>query len=442
MQKTDNLTLLWNALKDIGCNDYGCAGMLGNVYAESAGCNPTCVEALLIQRYKAEGFKEWAAGSLYSQTIYDQYTNRVDSGEISKDEFLSPRQYTGKSHQYGYGICQWTTKARKEKLWSYTVSQGLSIGSIQGQIKLLIDELTNSYPKCLNVLKTADSVAAASDYILVHFESPANTDSLKATRRSYSKQIYDLFKGTGDGNVGYTASDVIKIAEQEIGYKEQTSNITKYWSQLCPSYQGEAWCDCFVSWCHWKASGSDKTIANQTLRGGLMSFYTPTSAQYYKSAGQFYSSPKVGDQIFFKNSSSICHTGIVTAVSRTKVTTIEGNTSDGTFDANGGAVCRKSYDLNSSRIAGYGRPAYSAEGSGCLMFSVDEIKKGDSGKDVKLLQRILKGNKRTGQNGEEIEVDGQFGDVTDYALKVFQEKKGLTADGICGENSWKTLLYR
>ena len=50
---------------------------------------------------------------------------------------------------------------------------------------------------------------------------------------------------------------------------------------------------------------------------------------------------------------------LVTAVSSGRFETIEGNTSGGSIVIrNGGAVCRKSYAIGTSSIAGFGRPAY------------------------------------------------------------------------------------
>lgn len=165
---------------------------------------------------------------------------------------------------------------------------------------------------------------------------------------------------------------LVTIAETEAGYLEKASNsqldsktanpggsnYTKYARDLYPSLQGQAWCDMFVDWCFVQAFGN--IPAKQLLCGGF-SAYTPTSAQYYKNKGQYHtSSPQPGDQIFFKNSTRICHTGIVYKVSSSTVYTIEGNTSDGTaVIANGGAVCKKSYALSNSAIDGYGRPDWS-----------------------------------------------------------------------------------
>lgn len=172
------------------------------------------------------------------------------------------------------------------------------------------------------------------------------------------------------------ATNLLKIASAEIGYLEKKSNkdldsktanagsgnYTKYWRDLkMEGYQGQPWCDAFVKWCFEKATGKTDTAKAQLCQSGKdWSFYTPTSANYYKQAGRFFAVPEVGDQIFFKDAGgTICHTGIVESVSGTSVTTIEGNTSGYSgVEANGGAVCRKNYVRSYRRIAGYGRPLY------------------------------------------------------------------------------------
>lgn len=166
---------------------------------------------------------------------------------------------------------------------------------------------------------------------------------------------------------------VFRTAEAEIGYLEKKSNLslddkvknagqnnyTKYWRDLKPSFQGQAWCNAFVNWCFEKTYGRDKAKALLCTPGDW-SYYTPTSAQYFKNKHQWFTVPQAGDIVFFRNDQRICHVGIVTRFDGSRIETIEGNTSSGEeVIPNGGGVCRKFYLVGNGRIAGYGRPDYS-----------------------------------------------------------------------------------
>lgn len=236
--------------------------------------------------------------------------------------------------------------------------------------------------------------------------------------------------------MAYDVNKVIEVAMGEVGYLEKKSNSqlnsktanagsanwTKYGAYF--STNPAAWCDMFVDWCFVQAYGRANAKA---LLGGKFSGYTPTSAQYYKNMGRWHTkNPQVGDQIFFKNSVRICHTGIVYKVTSTTVYTIEGNTSAGNdvVIANGGAVAKKSYALNNSRIAGYGRPNY---GNTAVIRTT--LEKGDTGAEVKELQQnLIKLGFSCGAAG----ADGDFGQGTLSAVKNFQKQYGLTVDGIVG----------
>ena len=168
---------------------------------------------------------------------------------------------------------------------------------------------------------------------------------------------------------------LIQIALAEVGYLEKRStasldsktdnagskNYTKYAMDMCKCHagiyvNGYPWCDTFVDWCMVQAFGANKAL--ELIHG--WSAYTPTSASYYKQHREWHTTPKKGDQIFFKDKNgTICHTGIVHAVDANYVYTVEGNTStaSGVID-NGGSVAKKKYALSYNRIAGYGRPKY------------------------------------------------------------------------------------
>lgn len=68
------------------------------------------------------------------------------------------------------------------------------------------------------------------------------------------------------------------------------------------------------------------------------------------------------------------------------------------------------------------------------------LRKGSKGNVVKTLQRLLKSYGYKDKNGLDLEVDGDFGANSEYALKAFQKAKKLEADGVCGKNTWTKLL--
>lgn len=242
-------------------------------------------------------------------------------------------------------------------------------------------------------------------------------------------------------NKMYDVNKLLSIANNEVGYLEKASNsqlddktanagdknFTKY--GLHRGCNGQPWCDAFVDDCFIMAYGTD---AAKTLLGGF-SNYTPTSAQYFKKMLAWYTVPKVGDVVFFKNSTRICHTGIVEKVTATHVYTIEGNTSNKEgLVANGGCVAKKQYRHSYTRIAGYGRPAFDPVNT--AIDNAPEIKMGDFNVWVRKLQTKLN------QTGYKLTVDGDFGNNTKNALIAFQAEKGLVKDGICGPKTWAKIL--
>lgn len=65
------------------------------------------------------------------------------------------------------------------------------------------------------------------------------------------------------------------------------------------------------------------------------------------------------------------------------------------------------------------------------------LRKGDQGEAVKALQILLMGN---GISVGKWGADGDFGVATENAVKAYQRKAGLTADGIAGPATWSSLL--
>ena len=253
------------------------------------------------------------------------------------------------------------------------------------------------------------------------------------------------------------AADVIKVADNEVGYLEKASNTklddktansgsanyTKYARDLAAAgyYNGNKngyeWCDVFVDWCFYTACGNDRKKAEALqCQTGDLGAGTGFSMGYYKAQGRLDTVPRVGDQVFFRYSGSgVDHTGIVTDVTADRISTVEGNS--------GNSVRRKSYERSYYAIIGYGHPKYDADTIGeekTVDITLAQLKKGSSGSEVKTVQRILKSLGYKDGEGVSLSIDGSFGAKTEAALIKFQKKKKLDPDGVCGVNTWTKLL--
>ena len=142
-----------------------------------------------------------------------------------------------------------------------------------------------------------------------------------------------------------------------------SANYTKYgyeMHKIQPSNMDypAAWCDAYFD------NGMVNVFGVAAARLLLHDFddWTVRSAELYKQRGEWTTTnPREGDQIFFKNSGGICHTGYVYANDGVYVYTVEGNTSGASgVVSNGGGVAKKKYLLSYANIAGYGRPNYEA----------------------------------------------------------------------------------
>lgn len=236
---------------------------------------------------------------------------------------------------------------------------------------------------------------------------------------------------------------------EQVGYVEGANNWNKYapkWTEAGGwNAQNQPWCDVFVD-CGFIESFGIELASKLTYqpRGGFSALCS-ASANYYKSNGAYFSTPAVGDQIFFNVSGGINHTGIVVGVSGGMVTVVEGNSSD--------AVRKNTYRVGDGYINGYGRPNWSVfEGKIDDEPSADEppkqetcsvsvtlpvIEYGDASMYVKLMQTALIGR---GFNCGWYGADGEYGQQTKIALFQFQQQNGLSADNICGQATWTKLL--
>lgn len=83
----------------------------------------------------------------------------------------------------------------------------------------------------------------------------------------------------------------------------------------------------------------------------------------------------------------------------------------------------------------------SAENYGSeLTVTVNLLKSGHTGAQVKTVQRILYARGIKGADGKAISVDGDFGSNTKAATITLQKQLGVDADGIWGNDTWTAAL--
>jgi uncharacterized protein (TIGR02594 family) len=147
-----------------------------------------------------------------------------------------------------------------------------------------------------------------------------------------------------------TLPRLIEVALAEVGTAETGNNETKYGKHM--KADKLPWCGSFLNWCAEQAGVKVPNVVS-----------TKAGAEAFKKSKQWFDTPKIGDFVFFDfiidDKETINHIGLVIRVSDKQIVTIEGNTSGGGDQRNGGEVMVKSRTLGAkSFVIGYGRPTY------------------------------------------------------------------------------------
>jgi len=248
-----------------------------------------------------------------------------------------------------------------------------------------------------------------------------------------------------------TAEKILELAKSQIGTKATDIKRCKYntWFYGANvSGQGYDWCEVFVQWI-FNQLGCSNLLGVKTANCGAQGRWFNNNGQLVKK------DYKSGDVVFFHwnndksswipNVYSLDHVGIIEKVnSDGTITTIEGNTGN----TNNGEVMRRVRNLSCVSCAG--RPKYSASNDKYSMskwytteITMERIWKTstkNTAGQVLTAQRILKECGYKGKDGKALAIDGVFGNNTEYAVKSYQKKHGLTVDGIVGTPDWQKLL--
>ena len=162
-------------------NEFGVAGLWGNVMAESAGRSNN-----LQNSYEEKlGFTD------------ESYVAAVDDGSYTNFVF----------DEAGFGLVQLTYWSRKQAYLEYARAAGKSIADYETQLSFIYNELCR-YKNVLSVLQNARTVKEASDIVMAEYERPSDTsDKAKETRAVYGQEFYDRFAKHSDNPVVEPAPD-------------------------------------------------------------------------------------------------------------------------------------------------------------------------------------------------------------------------------------------
>ena len=455
-----NYQHIYNRLRQAGLTEAAALGFLGNWQQES-GCEPNRLQ---------NDFDPF-------RTASRTYTARVGSRSISRQEF-------GRD-QKGFGLAQWTyvnearTAGRKFDLYDFWQRSGKALDDLDMQIDFALWELHHGYSGVWADLVHCDNLLTATDIICRRFEQPANNNV--ETRLGYAREIQRQIKTDawqqaeepaaapekgGPVTIETAKANLVSWCNAQVGTREGANNFNKYAADpritrlLGWDAQNQPWCDLFTDEAFIDVFGLETGAAMTYQPIGSGSALCSASAQFFQSAGAWSSVPEVGDVVFFYVSGGINHQGIVTEVSGSTITTVEGNSSD--------MVARRTYQIGASNIAGYGRPNWSlvasvsgsdtgsqaaaaqpaeditVPGKTCDV-TLPELRQGDTGKPVERLQTLLIGRGYycggRSYSGRE-QPDGEFGPATEVAVRDLQMAANISQDGVVGSDTWAALITK
>ena len=158
---------IWDFLLSQIGNEYGVAGLMGNLYAES-GLNPKNLQNTYNKKLNISD---------------EEYTMLVDGGNYP--DFITDKA--------GYGLAQWTYYTRKQNLLNYAKQKGKSIGDLDMQLAFLLQELSG-YRDVYQTLIHAKNVGEAAVAVLTGYEKPANqSETVRKKRTQYGQTFYDKY---------------------------------------------------------------------------------------------------------------------------------------------------------------------------------------------------------------------------------------------------------
>lgn len=211
---------VWNGLYNLINNEIGLAALLANLWAESG-----------IVPYRCETDNN--SSNFFTRSRV--YTNNVDNGSITREQFIN----SGLDGDHkGYGLAQWTFSSRKAGYYDAWKNGGYSsIGSVELAVYYLSYELQSSYASILEVLRNATDMRTASTYVLKNFENPTlQGQDVQDYRYACGMDIYDDMHGNLPPEIKMLTIDPISASIVDGGSIRISVNANSEWTYNIGQY--------------------------------------------------------------------------------------------------------------------------------------------------------------------------------------------------------------
>jgi len=140
---------IYNLLRQAGMTEAGALGVLGNWEWES-GCEP----------YRKEN------DNASFRTISKDYTERIQNGSITKEQFATGKVGTG------YGIAQWTYQSRQAEFYDFWKAYGGRVDNVVMQVEFALKEFKRDFIADWRLLCSTNSIEEAAKAVCDRFENP------------------------------------------------------------------------------------------------------------------------------------------------------------------------------------------------------------------------------------------------------------------------------
>lgn len=180
-----NLKNIFSLLDQMGYSDEAKAGFAAN--------------ALLESNLQPNNLQNSYNSSKSLNMTDEEFTDACETGKFD---------FRNSSLGFGYGLCQWTSKGRRNGLWDFMKERNLRIDDLVGQVSYFDHELRNSYKSVGAYFAQGHSAYDMSVYMLMNYEKPDSVNAKKHTeeeiqvikdkRGNLATEIYNKYFKMGE----------------------------------------------------------------------------------------------------------------------------------------------------------------------------------------------------------------------------------------------------